>query len=180
MGQQDIIAIMEKFSTLNIDKFELKNSEFEVKLEKKLENDSNAKILKSEKVSGEDNLICSEADETAYKEKKAVKLLNTESKLKKSENKENNCKEDDTEDINEEDLIRSPIVGTFYSAPGEDKPPFVEEGTSVKKGDVLCLLEAMKMMSEVTAPKNGVIKKCLVSNEEVVEFNKPLFILESN
>ncbi len=74
--------------------------------------------------------------------------------------------------------LLSPMVGTFYRSSGPDAKPFVEEGQSVKIGDPLCIVEAMKMMNQITSDKDGVIKKILVQNGEAVEFSQPLFIIE--
>jgi len=76
--------------------------------------------------------------------------------------------------------ILSPMPGTFYRAPSPDDPPFVKEGDSVKKGDTLCIIEAMKIMNEIEAEDNGVIQKILVESGQAVEFNQPLFIIEPN
>ena len=76
--------------------------------------------------------------------------------------------------------VLSPMPGTFYRAPSPDDPPFVKEGDSVKKGDTLCIIEAMKIMNEIEADYNGVIKKTLVDSGQAVEFNQPLFIIEPN
>jgi len=76
--------------------------------------------------------------------------------------------------------VLSPMPGTFYRAPSPDDPPFVKEGDSVKKGDPLCIIEAMKIMNEIEAEDNGVIQKILVESGQAVEFNQPLFIIEPN
>ena len=76
--------------------------------------------------------------------------------------------------------VLSPMPGTFYRAPSPDDPPFVKEGDSVKKGDPLCIIEAMKIMNEIEAEDNGVIQKILVENGQAIEFNQPLFIIEPN
>ncbi len=76
--------------------------------------------------------------------------------------------------------VLSPMPGTFYRAPSPDDPPFVKEGDSVKKGDPLCIIEAMKIMNEIEAEDNGVIQKILVEVGQAVEFNQPLFIIEPN
>ena len=75
----------------------------------------------------------------------------------------------------EGDAITAPMVGTFYAAPTPDQPPFVQVGDRVKKGQPLCLLEAMKMMSEVPAPCDCVIESVCKSNGELVAFGEPLF-----
>ncbi|PZL74672.1 acetyl-CoA carboxylase biotin carboxyl carrier protein [Enterococcus plantarum] len=75
---------------------------------------------------------------------------------------------------NSEEII-SPIVGVVYLKPAPDKENFKQVGDSVKKGDVVCIVEAMKLMNEITATVDGVITEVLIKNEDVVEFNQPLF-----
>ena len=74
----------------------------------------------------------------------------------------------------EDDVVESPLVGVAYLAAGPDKPAFVTVGDSVKKGQTLVIIEAMKVMNEIPAPKDGVVTEILVSNEEMVEFGKGL------
>lgn len=74
----------------------------------------------------------------------------------------------------EGDVVESPLVGVAYLAAGPDKPAFVTVGDSVKKGQTLVIIEAMKVMNEILAPKDGVVTEILVSNEEMVEFGKGL------
>lgn len=83
-----------------------------------------------------------------------------------------------TPSVSEDDYIKAPLVGVFYAAASPDKPAYVSEGSRVNKGDVVCLIEAMKMMNEVVAHKSGVIKKVLVKNEDMVEYDTPLFIIQ--
>jgi acetyl-CoA carboxylase biotin carboxyl carrier protein len=74
--------------------------------------------------------------------------------------------------------VRSPMVGTLYTAPSPEAAPFVVVGQSVKVGDPLCMIEAMKMFNEVEADKSGVVTAILVQNGAPVEYNQPLFIIE--
>ena len=74
--------------------------------------------------------------------------------------------------------ITSPLVGTFYSSPSPDAPSFVNVGDRVKKGQVIGIIEAMKLMNELESDFDGVVKEILVKDETVVEFGQPLFILE--
>ena len=76
--------------------------------------------------------------------------------------------------VPEGDVVESPLVGVAYLAAGPDKPAFVTVGDSVKKGQTLVIIEAMKVMNEIPAPKDGVVTEILVSNEEMVEFGKGL------
>jgi acetyl-CoA carboxylase biotin carboxyl carrier protein len=75
--------------------------------------------------------------------------------------------------------IKSPMVGTFYRAPGPDAPPYVEVGTRVSKGQTLCILEAMKLMNELEAELSGVIREVCVENAEPVEYGQVLFRIET-
>lgn len=80
--------------------------------------------------------------------------------------------------LSSENTIVSPLVGTFYAASSPKSKPYVEVGSKVKKGDVLCLIEAMKIMNEITAPKDGTIVKSHVMNGQVVGIDDALFDLE--
>ena len=73
---------------------------------------------------------------------------------------------------------KSPMVGTFYRAPSPTAAAFVEVGQTVKVGDTLCIIEAMKLMNEIEAEKAGVVKEILVENGQPVEYGEPLFIIE--
>ena len=74
--------------------------------------------------------------------------------------------------------IKSPMVGTFYAAPAPDAPPFVQVGSEVQVGQVICVIEAMKLMNEIKAEVRGKIAEILVNNGDPVEFGQPLFSLE--
>ncbi len=76
--------------------------------------------------------------------------------------------------------VRAPIVGTFYQASAPDASPFVVVGDRVNQGDVLCIIEAMKLMNEIEAEVSGTIKEILVENASPIEFDQPLFIIEPN
>jgi acetyl-CoA carboxylase biotin carboxyl carrier protein len=74
-------------------------------------------------------------------------------------------------------VIKAPMVGIFYEAGAPDSPPFVEEGQSVSKGDVLCIIEAMKIMNQIESDASGVISKLYIENGEPVEYGQPLFLI---
>ena len=97
----------------------------------------------------------------------------------------NNINDDDKEakeniieniDGTDSELL-SPMPGTFYDSPSPDDPPFVKIGDEVKEGQVLCIIEAMKIMNEIEAESSGVISKVLVNNSDPVEYNQPLYII---
>jgi len=74
-------------------------------------------------------------------------------------------------------VVKSPLVGTYHEAPYKDANPFVKTGDKVKKGEKLCIIEAMKVMNEITAPCDGTIKKIYASDGEMVEYGKELFVI---
>ncbi|MFM1876631.1 MAG: hypothetical protein RL266_2368 [Bacteroidota bacterium] len=74
--------------------------------------------------------------------------------------------------------VKSPMIGTFYRSPSPEKPPFVGVGDEVKKGDVICIIEAMKLFNEIEAEVSGKIVKVLVDDSSPVEYDQPLFLIE--
>lgn len=74
--------------------------------------------------------------------------------------------------------IKSPMIGTFYRRPSPDKPLFVEVGSTIKKGDVICIVEAMKLFNEIESEVSGKIVKVLVDDSSPVEFDQPLFLVD--
>lgn len=78
----------------------------------------------------------------------------------------------------EGNVVKSPLVGTFYNAPSPEAEAFVKPGDTVKKGQVLGIVEAMKLMNEIESEFDGVVKQVLVENEQVVEYGQPLFVIQ--
>ncbi len=81
-------------------------------------------------------------------------------------------------EIDDACLARSPMVGTFYRSPSPGAKSFVEEGQEVKVGDILCIIEAMKILNQIESERAGVVKKIMVENGQPVEYNQPLFVIE--
>ena len=75
-------------------------------------------------------------------------------------------------------IVKSPIVGTFYAAPSPDKPPFVRVGDKVKKGDVIMIIESMKLMNEIQSDFDGTVDRILVSDGQAVEYDQPVMIIK--
>jgi acetyl-CoA carboxylase biotin carboxyl carrier protein len=86
--------------------------------------------------------------------------------------------DDEPEDLPDGEVIRSPMVGTYYSAPNPDSAPFVKIGSSVSAGDTLCLIEAMKMFNQIEAEISGKVVAVLVEDGQPVEFDEPLFVIK--
>jgi acetyl-CoA carboxylase biotin carboxyl carrier protein len=79
--------------------------------------------------------------------------------------------------VREGNVVKAPMVGTFYRAPGPEKPSYVELGQTVKSAEPICIIEAMKLLNEIEAGFDGVIKEILVENGQPVEFGQPLFVI---
>ena len=77
------------------------------------------------------------------------------------------------------EVVKAPMVGTFYRASAPDKPPFVEEGDRVNAGDTLCIIEAMKMMNQIEAPASGTLRKFLAENGNPVEFGQSIAVIDT-
>ncbi|WP_249029229.1 acetyl-CoA carboxylase biotin carboxyl carrier protein [Tannockella kyphosi] len=84
------------------------------------------------------------------------------------------------EDVFKGTEVKSPIVGVFYSASSPDAKAFVEVGQSVKAGQVICIIEAMKVMNEIKAPQDGIVSKILIKDSEVVEYDQAIMLLEDD
>ena len=112
----------------------------------------------------------------------APQMVSTPSQVIEQPVTEKKSSEQTTEEVKPETIdgksINSPMVGTFYSSPNPGADSFVKVGDKVSEGDVLCIIEAMKMMNEVKSDYNGIIKEILISDAEPVEYGEALFILE--
>ncbi len=107
-------------------------------------------------------------------ENESVKKVENENIMKEEINQE--ITEEKKEEVEENcNIVKSPMVGTFYLKPSPDAMPYVEVGKRVKKGDVLCIIEAMKLMNEIESEYDGEITEILVEDGKPVEYGKPLF-----
>jgi len=84
---------------------------------------------------------------------------------------------DDEDELPEGHVVKSPMVGTFYRSPSPGADAFVQIGQSVKQGETLCIIEAMKLLNEIEADASGVVKAILLENGDAVEFGEPLFVI---
>jgi acetyl-CoA carboxylase biotin carboxyl carrier protein len=107
-----------------------------------------------------------------------IKLKNRQNtQVKNVEQESAPQKEKTTVETDNKIIIKSPMVGVFYSSPSPDSDPFVKVGDKVKKGDVLCIIEAMKLLNDITADRDGEIAEICVEDGQAVEFAQPLFKL---
>lgn len=95
--------------------------------------------------------------------------------IEKTENQEELPKAEVKQEEENGVIVTSPIVGTVYLAPSPERPDFVEIGSEVKKGDTLCIIEAMKLMNEIESEADGTVVDIYVSNEQMIEYGQPLF-----
>lgn len=155
MDYNIIEKLMKQMSESNLTKLELEEAGFRICLEKNLElgavqNNMSATQIPNEKVHIMDNSYV----ETVVPE--TVQTLEEDSKMA---------------------YVKSPIVGTFYTSSSPEKPPFVKVGDTVEKGQVLCIIESMKLMNEIESDVSGEVAEILVSNEDMVEFGQKMFAI---
>ena len=132
------------------------------------EGEESVKLVKAITVPVQEQIVTSNIAATAPQPAAMNEVSSVESDTKEST---------DPETISGK-TIDSPMVGTFYAAPNPGAKDFVSVGDKISEGDVLCIIEAMKMMNEVKADSSGIIKQVLIENAEPVEFGQPLFVIE--
>ncbi|MDU2489090.1 MAG: acetyl-CoA carboxylase biotin carboxyl carrier protein [Clostridium celatum] len=157
LDYNQIKELIKEIDSSSLRVFELENSDIKLKLSKNEENS----LYK-------ENIINTTSSESSTVFTKEIKT-STEETLAQ------------TEELIEENLniVKSPLVGTYYSSSTPGGSPYVEVGSKVKKGDVLCIVEAMKIMNEITSEVDGEIVEVLRTDEEIVEFGMELFKIRS-
>lgn len=163
MTDEFIFEIMDKFNASKIVDLTLEQNGAHIALRKKeafIGNDSC--IVKKTSESG---LIESNADISAQKNQGSAAVSEENNTVKSSEKAS-------------ADVLKSPIVGTFYRAPSPDSPAYAEKGKKIKKGEPVCIIEAMKMMNTLNADYDFEVLDILVANGDLVEFDQPLFAIK--
>ena len=164
----ELINIIDKsqisFMELNYEKIYLKLDKSNTRNEYASEINLTNKQLKSVELNSELKEE-KEVDQNTKIEKKIV-----------SEKKDNSVKIDD----DSVEYILSPMVGTIYLSPAPDKPAYVSEGTQIKNGDVVCIIEAMKLMNEIESEQSGTLVEIMVKNEQMVEYGQKLFKIKKS
>lgn len=157
LDYNQIKELIKEIDSSSLRVFELENSDIKLKLSKNEENS----LYK-------ENIINTTSSESSTVFTKETKTLTEETLV-------------ETEELIEENLniVKSPLVGTYYSSSTPGGAPYVEVGSKVKKGDVLCIVEAMKIMNEITSEVDGEIVEALRNDEEIVEFGMELFKIRS-
>ena len=156
LSLEEMTALIKAVSESNIDSFDYKEGEFSITLH-----------------TGRSGILTSAANAAGAGAFSGVSMAD----LNKAMSLAADASSGDSEEDEDEDafIIKSPLVGTFYAAPAADAKPFVKIGDRVKKGQVLAIVEAMKMMNEIESDCDGVISEILVKNGSPVEYGQPLF-----
>ena len=157
MDKEFIKQLIELVNSSSLTKFELKTDQIELKIEKEP-----SKVV----TPAEGGQPIQSAEPTTAKDFKSEKILPPSEDVETPEEKLH--------------VIKSPLVGTFYRAPAPGAPPFVEEGDIVSPGQVLCIIEALKVMNEIESDVRGKVVKILVENGQPVEYGQPLFLIDTN
>lgn len=148
MEFEKMIELIKTVSDSNLTQFQIEEDGF--KLSMKTDKQSKVVVQKQESIPKEIQSVA--MDEIKPSEQKEIKKA-------------------------EGNVVKSPLVGTFYSASSPDSAPFVKVGDTVKKGQVLGIVEAMKLMNEIESEFDGVVKEIQIENEQVVEYGQPLFVI---
>ena len=160
MDYKDIKKLMDDMGNSKLDSLEI---EFPEGIKISMKKNTNKEVIISNQIP---NIIEGSAPLTVpmVKENKEQSLMKVETKQNQEEE---NLK-----------IIKSPMVGTFYASSAPNKPPFVKLGDKVKKGQVVCIVEAMKLMNEIESEFDGEVVEICVNNEDIVEYGKPLIKLK--
>ena len=160
MDFKEIKELIEAVNSSDISFFELTINDAHIKMDKSL----NREIPKDNKSLESSQTLVSSVDDN-------VACTTLEPKVKEETDGKSGSVDNYT-------VVKSPMVGTFYSAPSEDSKNFVECNDKVNKGDVLCIIEAMKLMNEIESEYTGTVKEILVKNGDMVEYGQPIFKIE--
>lgn len=156
MDEKEIERLLDKFDKSSLKNFELTQDDFKLALSKR------------------------EGDEQAVNDSQATGLVGSDSTHHKQNSQSqsaasNDLKSEGTDSPDNVEEITAPLVGVIYFAPNPDKPAFKKQGDKVKKGDVVCVIEAMKMINEVKSDVSGTISNVLVKDGSMVEYGQPIF-----
>ncbi|EEI19239.1 acetyl-CoA carboxylase biotin carboxyl carrier protein [Lentilactobacillus hilgardii] len=156
MDEKEIERLLDKFDKSSLKNFELTQDDFKLALSKR------------------------EGDEQAVNDSQATGLVGSDSTHHKQNSQSQSAASDDlksegTDSPDNVEEITAPLVGVIYFAPNPDKPAFKKQGDKVKKGDVVCVIEAMKMINEVKSDVSGTISNVLVKDGSMVEYGQPIF-----
>lgn len=164
MDYNSIEQLIQKVSDSKLTLFEIESDGLRLKMEKKVE-----QVVLEKPYEVSNTVAAHDVEPQIYQQPKSQNSTqNLEEQLSVSDAKA-------VEESSNEFIVKSPIVGTFYITPSADAPNFVKVGSKVKKGDVLCIIEAMKLMNEIESEVDGEIIQIFGENEQMVEYGQQLF-----
>lgn len=155
MEFENIIRLIESVSKSNLTDFQMEQNDFKIKMK----TDKGQKVITTTQMPANVTQAQMQNVETQMEASVPIKKENNENQITGN-------------------VVKCPLVGTFYSSPSPEDDPYVKIGDTVKKGQILGIVEAMKLMNDIECEFDGVVKEILVHNEDKVEFNQPLFIIE--
>lgn len=164
MNYREILNIIKEMNRTDLTRIEIEEEGFKIRIEKET--------------------ALSNSNQALYPNQAPVPAINREitaqpqTAMLHSQNTGSNAHEEKNDDETNYKKIVSPMVGTFYTSPAPDKPAFVKAGDMVKKGQTVCIIEAMKLMNEIESDYDGEIVRVLVNNEEMVQYGQPLFLIK--
>lgn len=176
MEIDNVKELISAFKEAGLTSFALKSNDFELKLKKEVTVIGTNGTCYNQAENSKDNAVIQTLDGQGNQS-----YLRSYSNTNDQGNQSTPSSQDNLESTSTEaksipqKSIKAPMVGTFYSASSPDAEPFVKVGDYVKKGDIVCVIEAMKLMNEVEAEEDGEIVEILVNNEEMVEYGQDLF-----
>lgn len=156
MDYNSLKELIKAVSDSNLTSFEVEENGLVIKMSKEIN------VVQSLAGQGNIERTISRVQEEVLCDKKEVVIVEEQTTTSKESNDNNT------------EVVVSPIVGTYYGAPGPNEKPFVSKGDKVRKGDTLCIVEAMKLMNEISADIDGTIIDILVENEDMVEYGQPI------
>lgn len=164
LGLNEIFAVIDKVKCAELEGFEYSDVDMKIKIRNRGGRNINRDYRRvNEKCTDEFGYYGESVKITAEKKQEISAIR-----------KEDRNQENETVSSGEMIFVESPMVGTFYAAPSEGAEPFVSVGDKVKKGQVIGIIEAMKLMNEIEAGEDGIVEEILVENEQLVEFGQPL------
>lgn len=171
----DVLKLIETVSASNLTKFEYEDDDFSIAMASKKKHNNRGHLANG--ISDEQDSEEVQRDDVAYKDiedENQAGNANSSDAENNNTNLKNEAQQTKSEEGKEGQLVCSPLVGTFYAAKEEGAEPFVKVGDAVKKGQVIGIVEAMKLMNEVESEYDGVVAEILVENEQMVEYSQPL------
>lgn len=177
MEYNEIISLMQEMNETGLTRIKIEQDEFKLELEKNIGISNGTPLIPIHNLE-QAVPVSSKPGQALTSNQGAENTKKNEGMASFTEDNDATANDSLDKELAGAKKILSPMVGTFYGQPAPDKPSFVSVGDVVKKGQTVCIIEAMKLMNEIESEVEGEIIECLVENEDMVEFGQPLFIIK--